>query len=83
MGANAVTKLRRVVMNVQRVLGIELLTAAQAIDFRKEHSAPALNDLHTALRLKVSFMKEDRVLHDDLIAAEQFLNADANTYLHG
>src|SRR6185437_1000529 len=34
MGANAATKLHRVVQNVQRVLAIELLTAAQALELR-------------------------------------------------
>lgn len=77
MGANAATKLRRVVMNVQRVLAIELLTAAQAIDFRRPAtSSPALEKLYTAFRKEISFMATDRLLHDDLIKAEQFLNQD-------
>ncbi|HLO70328.1 MAG TPA: histidine ammonia-lyase [Flavipsychrobacter sp.] len=77
MGANAATKLRRVVMNVQRVLAIELLTAAQALDFRRPAtSSPALEKLYTAFRKEISFMATDRLLHDDLIKAEQFLNQD-------
>lgn len=77
MGANAATKLRRVVMNVQRVLAIELLTAAQAIDFRRPAtSSTALEKLYTAFRKEISFMATDRLLHDDLIKAEQFLNQD-------
>ncbi|MEI2708408.1 MAG: aromatic amino acid lyase [Chitinophagaceae bacterium] len=35
MGANAATKCFRVIENVQRVLAIELLTAAQALEFRR------------------------------------------------
>src|SRR4051794_30532657 len=35
MGANAATKCKRVIDNVERVLAIELLTAAQALDFRR------------------------------------------------
>jgi histidine ammonia-lyase len=77
MGANAATKLRRVVLNVQRVLAIELLTAVQAIDFRRPAtSSPALEKLYTAFRKEISFMATDRLLHDDLIKAEQFLNQD-------
>lgn len=77
MGANAATKLRRVVMNVQRVLAIELLTAAQAINFRRPAtSSPALEKLYAAFRKEISFMASDRLLHDDLIKAEQFLNQD-------
>lgn len=82
MGANAATKLRRVVMNVQRVLAIELLTAAQAIDFRRPAtSSSALEKLYTAFRKEISFMATDRLLHDDLIKAEQFLNQDAEAII--
>ena len=77
MGANAVTKLRRVVQNVQRVLAIELLTAAQALDLRHPHrSSPALERLWASFRKEVAFMPHDVVLHDKLVAAEQFLNND-------
>ena len=82
MGANAATKLRRVVMNVQRVLAIELLTAVQAIDFRRPAtSSPALEKLYAAFRKEISFMATDRLLHDDLIKAEQFLNQDVESII--
>jgi len=77
MGANAATKLRRVILNVQRVLAIELLTAAQALDMRHPaKSSVALEGLWADFRKEVSFMNKDRVLHDDLVKAEQFLNND-------
>jgi len=77
MGANAATKLRRVILNVQRVLAIELLTAAQALDMRHPaKSSAALESLWADFRKEVSFMDKDRVLHDDLVIAEQFLNND-------
>ena len=77
MGANAVTKLRRVVQNVQRVLAIELLTAAQALDLRRpRRSSVALERVWSAFRKEVTFMPHDTVLHEKLIAAEQFLNND-------
>ncbi len=82
MGANAATKLRRVVMNVQRVLAIELLTAAQAIDLRRPATtSPALEKLYAAFRKEISFMPTDRLLHDDLIKAEQFLNRGSEDVL--
>ncbi len=82
MGANAATKLRRVVLNVQRVLAIELLTAAQAIDFRRPAtSSRALEKLYTAFRKEISFMATDRLLHDDLIKAEQFLNQEVESII--
>jgi len=77
MGANAATKLRKVILNVQRVLAIELLTAAQALEFRRpKQSSPALEKVWHAFRTSVPFMEKDRVLHDDLIAAERFLNGN-------
>lgn len=75
MGANAATKMYRVVKNVQRVLAIELLTAAQAIDIRRpKQTSPILEDIMKRLRSRVGFMDKDRILHDDLIAAEQLLD---------
>lgn len=74
MGANAATKLHRVVKNLQRVLAIEWLCAAQALEFRRpRRSSPQLERLWERLRAQVPFMESDRVLHDDLIAAEQLL----------
>jgi histidine ammonia-lyase len=82
MGANAATKLRTVIQNVQRVLGIELLTAAQALDMRRPHkTSPYLEQIWSALRARVSFMEKDRVLHDDLITAEKFLDKHPDQYM--
>ncbi|MBL7712787.1 MAG: histidine ammonia-lyase [Chitinophagaceae bacterium] len=75
MGANAATKLYRVLQNVQRVLAIELLTAAQAMDFRRPAKTSAvLEQVYAAIRKEVSFMDKDRVLHEDMIRAEALLN---------
>lgn len=77
MGANAATKLRRVIENVQRVLAIELMTAAQALELRRPGTtSPALEKLFAAFRSKVAFMPTDRLLHDDLVVVEQFLHTD-------
>lgn len=82
MGANAATKLRRVILNVQRVLAIELLTAAQALELRRPHtSSPVLEKVWTALRKEAPFMPEDTVLHDKLIAAERFLDTDPELFI--
>lgn len=75
MGANAATKLYRVVKNVQRVLAIEWLTATQALDLRRPmKTSPALEDAAATLRKEVPFMDVDRVLHDDLVTAERLLD---------
>lgn len=74
MGANAATKLLRIVNNVEKVLAIELLSAAQALDFRRPaKTSPILEKLYTDFRKVVSFNEVDRVLHDDMIAAITFI----------
>lgn len=75
MGANAATKLKRVLDNVQRVLAIELLCALQALDFRRpDQTSPQLERIYTAIRKEISFSEADRILHGDMVRAEQFLN---------
>lgn len=77
MGANAATKLYRVLQNVQRVLAIELLTATQALEMRSPlESSPALQTLYQRVRSKIPFMDRDRILHDDMVAAELLLEED-------
>lgn len=74
MGANAATKLYQVVQNVERVLAIELLHAAQALDFRRPlQSSLVLETLVAAYREKVSFVSTDRPLHQDIAASVAFL----------
>ena len=75
MGANAATKCWQVIQNLHRVLAIELLTACQALDYRRPaKTAPLLEDMVGAFRQRVTFNEKDRVLHDDMVAAVQFLD---------
>lgn len=77
MGANAATKCKRVIDNVERVLAIELLTAVQAIDFRRPlQSSPELEKIISAFREKITFNEADRILHDDMLAAIEFIKAN-------
>jgi histidine ammonia-lyase len=74
MGANAATKAYRIVQNVYSILAIELLTAAQALTFRRPlHTSRYLEDLVDTFRRSVPFIEDDRILHDDIIRAEKFL----------
>lgn len=75
MGANAATKLFKVVDNAYRLLAIEWLTACQALDFRDVASSPAIEKHKNEFRKQVSFMESDRFLHADMVAAEAFLRA--------
>jgi histidine ammonia-lyase len=75
MGANAATKCLRLINNVERVLAIELLTAAQALDFRRPaRSSDSIEELHAAFRNHVTFNDADRILHTDIQAAIAFIN---------
>ena len=77
MGANAATKCAKVVRNTRQVLAIELLNAAQALDFRmkidKLSSSEVLMNLHSAFRKKVSHMEIDRELYVDISLANAFM----------
>ncbi|SFP78550.1 histidine ammonia-lyase [Hymenobacter arizonensis] len=74
MGANAATKARRVIENVEQVLAIELVTAVQALAFRRPaRSSEALERVVTAFREEVKFVGQDRVLYPDLHRAAAFV----------
>lgn len=75
MGANAATKAYRVMKNLEKVLAIELLSAAQAMEFRRPFkSSVKIEELMTAFRKEVSFVDKDRVLHEDMMKAVEFIN---------
>ena len=84
MGANAATKCKRVIENVEKVLAIELLTAVQALEFRRPlQSSPEIEEIVTAFRKEVSFNEADRVLHDDMMKAIEFIqDHDSRTMIN-
>ena len=64
MGSNAATKLVRVVDNVEEVLGIELLNAVQALEFRRPaKTSPVLEGIVRDYRRQVPFVDNDSYLH--------------------
>jgi histidine ammonia-lyase len=74
MGANGAVKCKRVIDNVEKVLAIELLTAVQAIEFRRPlKTSVELEKIISAFRKEVSFNDADRILHDDMEKAIKFL----------
>ncbi|UOG76787.1 histidine ammonia-lyase [Hymenobacter tibetensis] len=74
MGANAATKALRVVENVEQILAIELMTAVQALAFRRPaRTSDALEHVLAAFQTKVNFVSRDRVLYPDLHAAAAFV----------
>ncbi len=74
MGANGAVKCKRIIDNVEKVLAIELLTAAQAIEFRRPKKTSAqLEKILAAFRKEVSFNEADRILHTDMKKSIEFI----------
>ena len=74
MGANAATKAYRVMLNLERILAIELYNAAQALEFRRPaRTSPYLENFLTEYRKYVSFVDYDKVMYRDMDASVQFL----------
>ncbi|MGV3629867.1 MAG: histidine ammonia-lyase [Bacteroidota bacterium] len=64
MGANAATKLYRVIENCFKIQGIELLNGAQAFEFRRPlKSSAGIEKLFADFRQKVAFVNEDCYQH--------------------
>ena len=83
MGGNAATKLYQVVNNVEKVLAIELMNAAQALDFRRPvKTSVLLESLYNSYRNSVSFVENDRVMYTYIEKSVQFLRIhDFNQYI--
>jgi histidine ammonia-lyase len=76
MGWHAGRKLRKVVDNLRRVVAIELVTAARALDMRSPlKPAPITGALLARLRKEVPGVGPDRFLAPELEAAERLLRA--------
>ena len=82
MGSISGRKLHQVLNNVEYILAIELLYAAQAVDFRRPlQSTPIMEKVHAMIRESVSFATEDRIFSEDinrlhrLISDEILINA--------
>ncbi len=67
MGANATHHASMIIDNVEQVLAIELLTAAQSTDFRKPHlPGRGSKAAYDHIRQFIPFMEKDRVLYPDI-----------------
>ncbi len=73
MAANAGTKNYKLIENLWSIMGIELLVAAQAIDFRDIDKKVPIMDLHKKFREHISHMDGDRILHVDIQKSTSFL----------
>jgi histidine ammonia-lyase len=78
MAAHGARRLARMVANLERILGIEALCAAQGIGFRAPlTTSPMLQEVIARLRADVPPLGEDRFLAPDLEAAAQLVRSGA------
>jgi len=78
MATHAAMKARRIAENAAGAVGIELLAAAQGIDFHAPlRTSPPLSRVHEAIRAEVPFYDADRYLADDLAKARSTVLAGA------
>lgn len=74
MGANSATKLHKIISNLQIIAGIELMNAAQGIDFRRPlKSSPAIEKIMEDYRKEVPFVEDDVVMTDYITKTMDFL----------
>ena len=81
MGGTSAYKLMQVIDNLTYILGIELLTAAQAIDLNEGlRLSPETAKLFNEFRSEVSHLDQDRYQHPDIEKARQFVEQRARRW---
>ncbi len=74
MGANAATKLIKVLENVSTILGIELFNASQALSYRQPHkTSDVLEKMVAVFRQDVPLVREDTVMAPFIQKSKRFL----------
>jgi histidine ammonia-lyase len=77
MGFNGAMRTRRSVADLRRVLAVEAVGAAQALELRAPlRPGPGTAALLGSLRRRVAHLDEDRVLAPDLAAAETWIGGE-------
>jgi histidine ammonia-lyase len=74
MGSISGRKLHQVLDNIEYIQAIELLYAAQAMDFRRPlRSTPVIEACHEYVRQYVPFITDDRIFADDINSLHQII----------
>jgi histidine ammonia-lyase len=70
MSTFAARRLHEMAMNTATIVGIELLAAAQGIDFHRPlETSPRLRKVHRVVRGRIAFYEADRILAPDIEAS--------------
>lgn len=81
MGVTAALKARRILDNVERILAIELLSAAQGVDFRKQEIGAdkslgqGTRAAYALIRQQVPFIEQDTVMYPHIEAVRRMVAA--------
>ena len=74
MGTIAARKALKVIEHTRHVIGLEFMTAAQAIGFKDEKKlSPILKTIYSAFRKEVPFIEEDTVMHQYMEISAQWI----------
>lgn len=74
MGSISGRKLNQVIDNLENILAVELICAAQAFDYRKPlKSSPILDACHELIREKIDHAEEDRIFANDIQKAHELI----------
>jgi len=72
---NAARKAYQISMKVEHILAIELMTAAQALDFHHPlKPSPATGEVYRMIRKQVPMLTEDRLLYPDMCNIHQLIH---------
>jgi histidine ammonia-lyase len=78
MATHGARRTLAMVGNTLQIIAIELLCACQGLDFHKPHlTSPLLQQAHAAMRARVPFATEDRLVATDIAAAAEVVRTAA------
>ncbi len=74
MGSISARKLNQIINNLENILAVEMICAAQAFDYRKPmKSGIILEACHYLIRSRIDHAEEDRVFADDMNKAREII----------
>ena len=80
MGANAATKMYRILNNVEKILAYEFFTAAQAIQYRRPKRTSGIIEAVLAMfNQEVPFIHEDELMYPFMNKSQEFIQKIKNT----
>lgn len=73
MGTNGARKAKKILENTAKIIAIELMVAAQAVEMRKSSPSTASQKMIEFLRKHVRHLEKDRVLYPDINLIEKII----------